>query len=175
MDYTFIPMNQEYAAAIVGTWKYGGEYAIYDYANEAGHMLDPEAWGRGIFAILDPGGALIGELSIEFFDEQGDPAEYRDFGDEALINARQLWIGFGLRPDLTGQGHGAGFVASCAAYALQCTRYRGEYVYLGVAEFNQRAIKAYQKAGFEIFEHVTGEINGQTFDCVHMRKKCEEI
>lgn len=28
--YTFVPMRREFAATIVGTWKYEGEYAIYD-------------------------------------------------------------------------------------------------------------------------------------------------
>ena len=136
-------------------------------------MLDSEAWGRGIFAVLSPESELIGELSIEFFDEEDNYTEYSDFGNEALINQRKLWIGFGLRPDLVGQGQGAGFVSVCAEYAVKQSRYRGDYVRLGVAKFNQRAIKAYEKAGFEIFEQVMGTINGKTFECVHMRKKLQ--
>jgi ribosomal-protein-alanine N-acetyltransferase len=171
MKYTYIPMNQKYASAIVETWKYPGEHAIYDYSNEAEHILDEEGWGRGIFAVLDPEGDLIGELSIEFFDADGQHTAYRDFVDEELINARELWIGFGLRPDLVGKGHGGGFVSACVEYAAQKYRYRGEYVRLGVAKFNQRAVKAYQKAGFEIYENVTGDINGKTFECVWMCRK----
>jgi len=169
--YTFVPMNRKYASAIVDAWKYEEEYSIYDYSNEAEHMLDEEGWGRGIFAVLDEEGDLVGELSIEYFDAQGQYTDYRDFDNEALINERELWIGFGLRPDLVGQGHGTHFVKACVEYAARRYRYRGEYVRLGVALFNQRAIKTYEKAGFEKFEQTTGEISGKTFECIYMRKR----
>ncbi len=175
MNYTFVPMTQTYATTIVETWQYDNEYALYNYINEADHMLDKEAWGKGIFAVLDAQGELIGELSIEFYDKAGNYTDYADFDNSDIINQRELWIGFGLRPDLVGQGHGAEFVAACAAHAVQQYNYRGAYVGLGVATFNQRAIKAYTKAGFQIFAHVVDDINGQTFECVHMRKNQQEI
>jgi ribosomal-protein-alanine N-acetyltransferase len=169
--YVFVPMNREYASTIVDAWKYEEEYSIYNYSNEAEHMFDEEGWGRGIFAVLNPDGDLIGELSIEYFDAQGQYTDFRDFDDEALINERELWIGIGLRPDLVGQGHGAKFVMACVEYAVQNCHYRGEYVRLGVALFNQRAIKTYEKAGFEKFEQTVGEISGKTFECAYMRKR----
>lgn len=170
MNYTFVPMTKAYATTLVDTWKYENEYAIYDYANEADHILDAESWGTGLFAILGAEGELVGEVSIEFFDAQGQYTDYREFGNEALINQRELWIGFGLRPDLVGGGRGAEFVAACADFAVRQCHYRGAYVYLGVAVFNQRAIKAYEKAGFQIFDHVVGDIGGKQYDCVWMRK-----
>jgi ribosomal-protein-alanine N-acetyltransferase len=170
MKVTFVPMNQKYASTIVDTWKYENEYAIYDYSNEADHMLDREAWGKGIFAVLNQEGDLIGELSIEFFDAQEHCTEYSKFADDALLNQCELWIGFGLRPDLVGQGLGAEFVLACVKHAVQIYHYRGEYIRLGVAMFNQRAIKTYEKAGFQEFEHTFGEISGKTFECLHMRK-----
>ncbi|MBI5294524.1 MAG: GNAT family N-acetyltransferase [Chloroflexi bacterium] len=170
MKYTFVPMNQEYASTIVDTWKYEKEYSIYNYSNEADHMLDEQGWGRGIFAVLNQEGDLIGELSIEFFDAQGQYTEYCNFDDEALLNERELWIGFGLRPDLVGQGLGVEFVLACVKYAIQNCHYRGEYIRLGVAMFNQRAIKTYEKAGFQKFEQTVGEISGNTFECAHMCK-----
>ena len=170
MNYTFVPMNQVYATEIVQTWKYENEYAIYDYCNEADHMLDTDGWGNGIFAVLDPEGTLVGELSIEFLDEDEQYTQYTDFGDVALINQRELWIGFGMRPDLVGQGHGAEFVTACVAYAVDHTHYRGAYFRLGVATFNRRAFQAYEKAGLHTFAQDTGDINGQAFECVYMRK-----
>ncbi|MBU1879891.1 MAG: GNAT family N-acetyltransferase, partial [Chloroflexi bacterium] len=145
--------------------------AIYDYTNEAEHMLDAEGWGRGVFAILNQAGELVGELSIEFFDADGHHTEYDEYGNDALINSRELWVGFGLRPDLVGRGSGAEFVSACAEFAVQHCGYRGEYARLGVAVFNQRAIRAYEGAGFQIFDRTMGDIGGQTFECVHMRKK----
>lgn len=170
MKYTFVPMNQEYASTIVNTWKYENDYSIYDYSNEADHMLDEEAWGRGIFAVLNQEGDLIGELSIEFYDAQGQTTEYAHFDDVAL-NERELWIGFGLRPDLVGHGLGVEFVLACVEYAVQKYHYRGEYVGLGVAMFNQRAVKTYERAGFQAFYHTIGDISGKTLECVHMHKK----
>lgn len=170
MNYTFVPMNQEYATTIVDSWKYPNEYSIYDYSNEADHMLDVEAWQRGIFAVLDQEGDLVGELSIEFINAQGEFTKYHDFGNQALINGCELWIGFGLRPDLTGQGRGPGFVTACADFAIQHFHYRGEFIRLGVAQFNQRATKTYEKAGFQVFEQAVGEINGENFECLYMLK-----
>jgi [ribosomal protein S18]-alanine N-acetyltransferase len=170
MKYTFVPMNQEYASTIVDTWKYEKEYSIYDYSNETDHMLDEGVWGRGIFAVLNQEGDLIGELTIEFFDAQGQYTEYWHFDDEAQLNECELWVGFGLRPDLVGHGLGVEFVMACVEYAIQNCHYCGEYIRLGVATFNQRAIKTYEKAGFQEFEHTVGEIGGKTFECVHMRK-----
>lgn len=173
MNYNFVPMNKIYAATIVENWRYPDAYAIYDYANEADHMLDESAWGKGIFAVLDEPGDLVGELSIEFFDEHDQPLDYADFDNPRLTNQRELWIGFGLRPDLVGQGRGGEFVAACTAYAVEKYNYHGPYVGLGVAMFNQRAIKAYTQAGFQIFKQTTGQINGRTFECIHMHKNCK--
>ncbi len=175
MNYAFVAMNHQYASRIVDTWKYGETHAIYDYVNEADHMLDEDGWGRGIFAVLDEEGELIGELSIEFYDAQGEYTEYCDFDHADLLTGRELWIGFGLRPDLVGKGHGTAFVSACVDYAIERFRYREAYIYLGVAAFNQRAVKAYEKAGFEVFNHTAGEISGETFDCVHMRKKLMNV
>jgi len=174
MRYTFVPMNKAYVTEIVNTWKYENEYAIYDYSNEAEHMLDEEAWGSGIFTILNQNGELVGELSIEFFDEEEAYTPYAEFDNREITNQRELWIGFGMRPDLIGQGRGAEFVMACAQYAIKHFQYGGEYVGLGVAVFNQRAIKAYEKAGFQVFERTVGTINGKEFECVHMRKKVRE-
>jgi ribosomal-protein-alanine N-acetyltransferase len=168
MDYTFVPMNKEYAASIVDTWKYQNEYSIYDYVNEADHMLDEEGWGKGIFAVLNQDGELVGELSIEFYDKDGEYTEYTDFENKETTNQRELWIGFGLRPDIVGKGFGEGFVAACVEYAVQHFQYRGEYIRLGVAKFNQRAIKTYEKVGFREFAQVVDEISGKTFECIHM-------
>jgi ribosomal-protein-alanine N-acetyltransferase len=170
MTYNFVPMSREFASTIVNTWKYENEYSIYDYSNEADHMLDEDGWDNGIFAVLNENMELIGELSIEFFDEQGQYTAYRDFGNEKLINEREMWIGFGLRPDLVGKGHGTGFVTACVEFAVQNYHYRGEFVRLGVAKFNQRAIKTYTRAGFQEFNQTTGDIAGKMFEVIHMRK-----
>lgn len=173
-NYTFVPMTQEYATSMVNTWRYAGEYAIYDSDKEADHLLDAEGWGRGIFAVLDPAGEFIGEVSVEFYDAQGNYTRYTEYGNDTLINQREMWIGFGLRPDLVSGGHGGEFVAAAVEFAVRQCRYHGEHAHLGVAKFNQRAIKAYQKAGFEIYDQTVGDIGGETFECFYMRKRLRE-
>lgn len=170
MKYTFIPMNRKYATRMVENWKYAGEYSIYNYENETDHILDEQGWASGIFAVLDQKGELIGELSVDFYNEQEEPLDYSDYGNEELRNQCKLWIGFGLRPDLVGQGRGAEFVTACCDFAVQHFEYRGKSIGLGVAWFNQRAIKAYEKAGFEIFQKTIGDIAGRELECVYMRK-----
>jgi RimJ/RimL family protein N-acetyltransferase len=42
---------------------------------------------------------------------------------------------------------------------------------LGVAEFNERARKAYEKAGFEVFNVYNGEISGKKLKVLWMKKE----
>ena len=171
MKYAFVSLTRAYAREIVESWKYEEPYSIDDYANEAVHMLDPDAWGVGLSAVLDEEGSLVGEVSIEFFDENERHTDYAQYGDDVLMNAREPWIGFGLRPDLVGRGRGADFASSCADFAVERFNYRGETIRLGVARFNERAVKAYSRAGFSVFEQVTGKIAGREFACIYMRKQ----
>ena len=170
MNYKFVPMNQNYAHTIIKNWHYEGEYAIYSYTNEADHILDSTSWGRGLFAVMNQDGDLVGELTISFFDERDDFIEYDDLSPEKLATA-EMWIGFGLNPELTDRGLGVGFVSACVEFAIRHHAYPGEYVRLGVATFNQRAIKVYKRVGFEVFKQTEGEINGKLYEVVQMRKK----
>jgi ribosomal-protein-alanine N-acetyltransferase len=174
MRYDFVPMNEEYARTIVDGWKYGAEYAIHDYSNEADHILDSKSWEKGLFAVLNEDGELVGELTTEFFDENDDYIEYDDFSDEKLRGA-EMWIGFGLKPELTGRGLGTGFVSACIEYAMKRHNYRGEYVRLGVPAFNERAITVYERVGFEVFDRVVGEVDGREFEAVQMRKRVRDL
>ncbi len=178
MEFHFVPMSAEYAQHIVDTWRYEGEYAIYNYDREAGHMLDREEWGRGLFAVLDGEDKLVGELSFGFLDEVKD--DWVPWGEveAGRTDSSILWIGFGLRPDLTGHGLGQAFVTACEDFALKFARgrfhYRGEYVGLGVSKANQRAVKVYTRIGFEPFWEGPGAINDQPIMAIHMKKKVVE-
>jgi [ribosomal protein S18]-alanine N-acetyltransferase len=132
-------------------------------------MLDREAWGVELSAVLDEEGSPVGELSIEFFDENERHTDYAQYGDDVLMNARELWIGFGLRPDLVGRGRGADFVSGCADFAVERFNYRGEFIRLGVACFNERAVKTHSRAGFSIYGQVKGQIAGRDVECVTLR------
>ena len=87
------------------------------------------------------------------------------FGQSAQVSAGKmegfyrdheyLDIGLGMNPLLCGKGHGASFVHVGMAYAKN--HFKAKKLRLTVADFNQRALKTYQKVGFKEI----GEFNSQ--------------
>ncbi|WP_066496832.1 GNAT family N-acetyltransferase [Abyssisolibacter fermentans] len=176
MTFTFVPMNKEYATEMINNWKYGGEYSIYDYCNEEDLLLDEECWGKGKFAALDEEDNLVGELTIEFYEEEDDDSEDDGYVDHETVNNNpdkiyEMWVGWGLKPELTSKGLGVKFVSACVDFAVNLYNYKGEYVRCGVAKFNKRAIKVYERVGFEVFYTTVGEISGKELDVYRMRKR----
>ena len=104
-------------------WRYPPPYDFYD------GNIDPPLNPERYFAALDPNGQLVGF----YYFEQKEP---------------DLDFGLGLRPDLVGHGLGLEFFLAGLAYARE--RYRPRRVYLHVAEFNERARRVYERAGFEV-------------------------
>lgn len=176
MNFKFVSMNEKYAREMIDSWKYGGEYSIYDYKNEEELLLEEQKWGKEKFAVLDEKDNLVGELTTEFFDEVDENSEDDGYVELDVVKNNpnkdyQMWIGFGKRPDLTGNGLGYEFVIACVDFAVKYHNYKGDYVKLGVAEFNKRAVRAYEKAGFEVFTTYNGEIAGKELKILWMRKK----
>lgn len=176
MNYNFVPMNKQYGTEISDNWKFDGEYAIYDYIYEKDDLLDENGWGFNRFAVLNENDALVGELTVSFFEEVEDDAEDDGYVEAETVKNNpdkiyEMWVGFGMRPDLIGKGRGRDFIAQCIDYAITFHNYKGEYVRLGVAQFNIRAIKTYQKNGFEVFDTCTADINGTEHEINFMRKK----
>jgi len=68
-----------------------------------------------------------------------------------------LWVGWSMAPELTGQGKGATFVARCVQEICKVKGYKGR-ILLRVSACNKRAIRAYQKAGFRYVETIQDEI-----------------
>jgi ribosomal-protein-alanine N-acetyltransferase len=173
MQFHFTAMTLDHARCILA-WKYNGPYAFYNYAKSADHILNTDLWGRTLFAALDATGQLVGELTLGFLDPDFEWVSQADI-DAGRLEGCILWIGFGMRPDLTGQGHGLPFVNACADFAVQFTReryhYTGEYIGLGVYQFNQRAIKVYERAGFVKFMERCPIIDGQPYPAQRMKKR----
>ncbi|MBU3144068.1 hypothetical protein [Clostridium sp. CF012] len=61
MKYRFINMNLEYAS-IIHTWKYEGEYSIYNYENDD-CLLDPNNWSD-MYAVLDENNDVAAEVTL---------------------------------------------------------------------------------------------------------------
>jgi len=131
-------MTAEDAQAIAA-WRYPEPYDFYDWDRDPGdlaQLLDPSGHGVRYFA-ADDDGRLAG-----FF-------EFTPGEDE-------LEIGLGLRPDLTGHGLGATYLATGLEFAER--RFGARDFALAVAAFNLRAIAVYERAGFrEVrrYEHFT--------------------
>ena len=177
MAFLFVPMNSEYAEDMICNWKYDGKYRIYDYKNEEGDLLDKNKWGIEKFAVLDEKHNLAGELTIEFLKKKMNPEDKGLVVDYDIVKNNpvenyDMWLGWGLKPELCGRGIGFGFVSECVNFAIKKYNYEGEYVKCAAAAFNERAIKVYKKSGFETF-HIKndGEIAGEKHQFFHMRKK----
>jgi RimJ/RimL family protein N-acetyltransferase len=99
------------------------------------------------------------EPPYDFYNGDEEPVEnperffsVRDEHDELVgfyyyeLKGAALEIGLGLRPDLTGRGVGLEFLRGGIAFARE--HFGTERIILNVAEFNERAIKVYERAGF---------------------------
>jgi RimJ/RimL family protein N-acetyltransferase len=117
---TIEPASPEELAEIAG-WKYEAPYDFYDGDHEP--VRNPERH----FGARDADDSLVG-----FY--------YYEFADGVLT------YGLGLRPDLTGKGHGLEFVRAGLEFGRE--HFRPERIVLAVAAFNDRAMKVYERAGF---------------------------
>jgi ribosomal-protein-alanine N-acetyltransferase len=152
MSLTFQPMDEASARAIL-TWRYEAPYDLYN---------------------LEPGDA---EASVQFFldsrngyqsiaDEQGDLVAYCCFGLDARVpggdyNTPAFDIGLGVRPDLTGQGRGLGYVRAVLGVVQRTVA--PETLRVTVAEFNKRAQKVWRQAGFRPVQRFVRQQDGRPF------------
>jgi [ribosomal protein S18]-alanine N-acetyltransferase len=144
-------MAQEDAEAVAG-WRYPEPFSFYDWTadeDDLAELLDADLRGEAYFAVEDDEGQLVGYFS---FKPEG----------------RTLVVGLGLRPDLTGRGLGGGFFAAGLDYGRE--RFAPERFSLAVATFNERAIRVYERAGFERARVYMHETNGGEWEFVEMRR-----
>ncbi|MBD8047817.1 GNAT family N-acetyltransferase [Clostridium faecium] len=154
MNFKFSPMNSEYANEIAYNWKYDGIFSFYDMTadeEDLEEFLTEDKWGKNQFAVLNEKNQLVGFYSYYF---QHDI----------------IWVGFGLKPELTSKGLGADFVNSGINFVVEKSDYKKDYVMLAVASFNDRAIKLYEKIGFKYVEKYIQYTNGGNFEFIRMKK-----
>lgn len=141
----FQPLTRQTASQIV-TWQYPPPYAIYSY--DVHEQEENIAWlltpHYHYYAVFNNANELIG---------------YRCFGEDARVlggdyTQDALDMGGGLRPDLTGQGLGAGFMQAAFDFArahFNPVRFRAT-----VMSANKRALRVCLKVGYQptqIFTH----------------------
>ena len=122
------PLTQAHAAEIA-EWRYEFPYEWYDTASDPRRVeLFSNAVRReGLRAVIGDDGDLVG-----FFNFVREADEVR--------------IGLGMRPDLTGQGLAQPFIDAGLEYAR--TQWEPLRFRLWVARWNERALRAYRRAGF---------------------------
>ena len=143
-------MTEAEAEEVIG-WTYPGEYSFYDMANDvedqaelrAAHVREVKYFS----ALRDD--ELIGYFE---FDPDGDVLE----------------IGLGLRPDLTGRGLGAEFFEAGLTFGRN--RFNPTTFRLRVATFNQRAVKIYERAGFQRDRIYTHDFYGTPYEYMEMTR-----
>lgn len=134
----------EKEAEIVCGWHYEAPYDVYSWM----------PWDE------------MKKLGIEFGDSELREQQYVTvYRANILQGFAQLFplggttrLGIGMRPDRCGQGNGAAFVRAVVDEALR--RVPGQEIDLEVLTWNQRAIKAYRRAGFaitDLYERMTPE------------------
>ncbi len=134
------------AMAEIEGWAYEPPYDFYDGKHEP--VRNPERF----FSARDHDGSLVG---FYYFELKGPILEY----------------GLGLRPDLTGRGHGLDFVRAGLEFGRK--RFRPEQIVLAVAAFNERAIAVYERAGFaETGRHVRSFPEFGDVEFVDMKEQC---
>jgi len=121
--------------AAIAAWRYPPPYDFYNGDHSV--VSDPALASSPDqqFAILD-GDELIGSCSFGA-DARVPGGDYRE---------GPLDIGMGMRPDLTGRGDGARYLAAVLDFARQTLG--GGELRATVAEVNARALRLCERAGF---------------------------
>ena len=133
----FHPMDEP-AVRAIARWRYDPPYDLYS--------LD----GADVQELIQ--GFLHPEYHYyQIRDEAGELVAYCCFGADARVPggdypAGALDVGLGVRPGLTGQGLGIAFVRAVLDFARRT--FATPVLRVTLAEFNQRAQRVWQQAGF---------------------------
>jgi ribosomal-protein-alanine N-acetyltransferase len=152
MPLTFQPMDEANACAIP-EWRYDEPYDIYNIA--------PNDVEKEMQFFLDPQ-----NVYYTITDEHGDLVAYCCFGLDGQVpggdySAVALDIGLGVRPDLTGQGRGLAYVNAVLDFARRT--FMPNAFRVTIAEFNKRALRVWEKAGFRPVQTFQRETDGKAF------------
>lgn len=145
MPFTFRPLDEKNARSIL-QWKYEAPYDIYNLASS-----NPEDTLR---YLLDPQNAFY-----SIYGQPDDLEAFCSFGPDGQVSGGDystpaLDIGLGLRPDLTGQGYGSEYVSAVINFAH--STYSPEQLRVTIAAFNGRALRVWEKAGFQVVQKFQG-------------------
>lgn len=162
MRFTFKLMDETDASAIQA-WSYEEPYQIYNWEAEddISEMLDRRS---PHYAVLDERDELIG-----FFAYGSSAQVWSSVEPHLFSESKTITVGLGMRPDLTGKGLGLAFVNAGLDFARD--QFKPDYFRLFVLTFNERAIRVYERAGFQrIGIYLQHNVNGDR-EFLEMSKK----
>ncbi|MFD1737450.1 GNAT family N-acetyltransferase [Bacillus salitolerans] len=137
------------------TWTYEGVYSFYDNNIQAekinGFLQSINT--DNFFSVIDHQGELIG--NCEFFNV-GEAQE------------EVIAVGVQMKPSMTGKGNGLRFIQAIIEQGRELIGYN--HLELAVVEFNKRAIKTYEKAGFKRKGNFQNRIRGENYKFIIMEK-----
>lgn len=128
LEYHRITEEDKYT---ISTWKYDGEYSIYD--EESYDKQKERGFGfanpKNNFFVFNDNQHIIGYINL--YEEE-----------------TEVFFGIGVNPIFCGKGFGQ----QMAKKAIELSRelFPGKPLYLEVRTWNKRAVRCYQKAGFRI-------------------------
>lgn len=141
MQLEFCQLEQEHALAILN-WRYAPPYDYYNF--------DAATAQEDLEYLLDSKNSFYAIVNLE-----GELEGYCSFGSDGRVQggdytAEALDIGLGLRPDLTGQGHGRLYAQATANYGVR--QYKVHQLRVTIAAFNKRAQRVWEQLGFKQVE-----------------------
>lgn len=147
---SYLTVEKKHAREFVN-WQYEAPYDVYncppeEIGDSVQYNIDP---ANNVYAMLDQNEALIGYCSY------GRDAQVPggDYSEEALD------IGLMIKPELTGQGMGSAFVEEVIRNGIE--KYTPEKLRVTIAAFNKRAMRVWEKNGFQqtqTFNRTGGEM-----------------
>lgn len=123
---------------VICQWEYDVPYNVYDFKGRPNkYLLKKDTWGKEQFCLMNDN-EVVGQVACQF-------------------DNNDLWVGWSLAPKYCGKGLGHLFVLKCIEDIRKIKDYKGK-IFLRVAAVNERAIKAYQRAGFVYDETIQDEV-----------------
>jgi RimJ/RimL family protein N-acetyltransferase len=135
---SYIPVEKKHAREFVN-WQYEPPYDIYN--------CPPEEIGDAVLYNIDPKNNVYA-----MFDETDTLVGYCSYGRDAQVpggnySEEALDIGLMIKPQLTGQGLGRAFAEEVIRNGV--SKYEPKILRVTIAAFNQRAMRVWEKNGFQ--------------------------
>ena len=152
MKITYHPAEKKHAREFV-LWEYEPPYDVYNCAPEelgdaVQYNVDP---ANNVYVMFNQDDEMIGYCS---YGKDGQ-VPGGDYGEEALD------IGLMIKPELTGQGMGTALASKVIKNGID--KYDPKKLRVTISAFNKRAIRVWEKNGFEQIQTFKREGDGMEF------------